>query len=175
MLKFNKDHNLRIVSIAISIILLFTNVLYSSPSQKESLRLQIGAGDDTYGRIDEANSLSSNLPSQQLTKGVVREGFLKLGLEVIKDDETFNACASIYSDYSALGGFAIGFYLNKKYGLKSTNAKKRELYDKIFDYLENQYRLSFDRVVVVPARSRSTNTLHEILHDVIELSSERKK
>jgi len=179
MIKFNKDYSSNFIELIVSIFFLSTSTLYacSLSTYRNSLRLHIGAkdGDDTYGRIDETNSLFSNLPSQQLTKGVVREGFLKPGLKVIKDDETFNACASIYLDYNVIGVYAIGFYVNKKYGLKSTNVKERELYDRIFGYLENKYQLSFDRVVVVPARSRDTNTLHEILHDVIELSSERKK
>lgn len=50
-MKFKKDYKLKIIFITISIIILFTNALY--PSQKESLRLRIGAGDDTYQRIKE--------------------------------------------------------------------------------------------------------------------------
>jgi len=60
MIKFNKDYKLKIIFITISITLLFTNVLYSSQFSRESLRLEIGARDDTYRRINEADVLSSN-------------------------------------------------------------------------------------------------------------------
>ncbi|PIP68025.1 MAG: hypothetical protein COW92_03315 [Candidatus Omnitrophica bacterium CG22_combo_CG10-13_8_21_14_all_43_16] len=47
MLNFKKCYNLKIITIGIAIIFLFVNVVYST----ETLRLEIGAGDDTYQRI----------------------------------------------------------------------------------------------------------------------------
>lgn len=54
MEKIKKGYNLKVISITISIILLFTNALYPAQFSKKTLRLEIGTGDDTYLRINEA-------------------------------------------------------------------------------------------------------------------------
>jgi len=55
MVKFKKDFSIKIISLAISIILLFTSTLYPSPS-KDNLRLPIGTEDDTCERMEDINN-----------------------------------------------------------------------------------------------------------------------
>ena len=50
-MKINKGYNLGIMTIMMGAMLLFANPLWSSPSPKETLRLQIGTQDDTFDRI----------------------------------------------------------------------------------------------------------------------------
>ena len=53
MIKFKKHYNLKIISIVISAILLFTNTVYPSTFPKDTLRPPIGTEDDTLGRVEE--------------------------------------------------------------------------------------------------------------------------
>lgn len=54
MLKFRKDHNFKVVSVILSILFFCNSSLYSYPDSKDTLRLEVGQGDDTYDRINEA-------------------------------------------------------------------------------------------------------------------------
>jgi hypothetical protein len=73
MQNFREAYSLKIISLIISIIFLFTTTLYSYPSQKFSLRIPVGQK-DTYERNVEINSMGkivkivvSRITSKKLT------------------------------------------------------------------------------------------------------------
>lgn len=61
MIKIEKGYNFKIIAIGVAIIFLFANVVYST----ETLRLEIGAGDDTYQRINALNK-EKKMPTRLL-------------------------------------------------------------------------------------------------------------
>jgi len=54
MIKFKKEHNLKVLSVILSVVFLCNACLYADPVLKYTLRLKAGQGDDTYQRIIEA-------------------------------------------------------------------------------------------------------------------------
>ena len=105
--------------------------------------------------------------------GIVREGFIEPGLTVIMDDDIFNWVTKAYEEYLMRSPDASGFYINRTEGEVATG-KKKELYDRTLRYLEERIGRRIDRVIVVPTNADIKVLRHEIVHDVIEISSQRQ-
>ncbi|UCG35595.1 MAG: hypothetical protein JSW17_02010, partial [Candidatus Omnitrophota bacterium] len=108
---------------------------------------------------------------KEIVRGVVREDeeFLQPGLKVIKDDKIFKEVMKIFKKYYHLT--IPGIYLNREYYEKLEGGFAKIIHREIFEYLDNKFGECFDRVIIVRSNSEDINTRHEILHDVILLSS----
>jgi len=71
MMKFEKGYNSRIVLTIISIVFLCSTNLYSYPMSEDSLRLEVGQGDDTYERMSGvANAVFSTERKQKIEETI---------------------------------------------------------------------------------------------------------
>jgi len=130
--------------------------------------LQGGLGANNPGIIQERLEKEFDRVLK-LIEGIVRKNMIDSGLRIIADDKTFSDIMEIYSQYDILGDFASGVYLNKEFCQKSEGEQK-ELYEKQFKCLYDKYG-PINRAIVVNENAPVVLLRHEILHDVIELSS----
>jgi len=188
MVKFKKAYNLNIVSTFVAITFFITSVAYAVdlPS-KIHLRLQhqmsTEEGEKRFEEVtrefvrterNKVISVSGDLMVEYMVGRVIREGFLQPGITVIVGDEILDGVMDIYEKYDyRLNVFAIftqGLYLNRQYGESTTNEKEKKMFAETFQYLETNVKIVSDRVIIVRNNRSAYVTLHEIIHDVLELS-----
>jgi hypothetical protein len=127
--------------------------------------------------FDRAMGVDNAFPAQDtpelILKGVVQKESIIPGLRIITDSAIFREVMMIARQYNVNAMFASGAYLNRSSGARAQKERDREVYRQIFEYLDGALGEHLERVVVAPASSEVTNTRHEVLHDYIEMASQK--
>ncbi|MFH1318149.1 MAG: HAMP domain-containing sensor histidine kinase, partial [Candidatus Omnitrophota bacterium] len=139
---------------------------YQIPNLDFHLQWKDKGGNDNNGNSSSVSPFMEEAGIQKICKGVVRDGFLKPGLKVITDKSIFDAVQKIHRKHNSYKANIVGGYYLFEDSYQNAGPSERA----IFRYLDETYKNSCKRVVIVPD-SNIERLRHEILHDVIELES----
>jgi|GEM_PF-3890299 len=139
---------------------------------------------------NRAEALSSpsgfNKRFAQITDGIlarirriVRQQSAEPDLKIIVDDDLFWQVVQIDKGDDPFGviKFYNGFFLNRAVLKNPTNDKERELYKRVFKAVDAKVGFKADRIALVPREillCAPWVVVHEVIHDVIDMSSKRK-